>query len=236
MTIDRDALRRLCEAATPGPWTNRIGVGSCDYIVKVERSSDADFVAAARTAIPELLDECEKLRGLLALQKFSDGEVEEILADAEDDCATAVALESDLAHTRKALEEARAEVQRLSAIEAHSRGSTQLVNDIIHEREQARAELEKYKKAVAEHLRFDMASVLTGTPEERLRLEGETMKVEVERLRDNLETAWGLIANAGGGNWEKESPEWREAAARWRDEWFAKIRTAIDAVEAREGK
>ncbi len=34
---------------------------------------------------------------------------------------------------------------------------------------------------------------------------------------DLLEWAWGIIANAGGGNWELESPEWREAASRWRD-------------------
>lgn len=32
-----------------------------------------------------------------------------------------------------------------------------------------------------------------------------------------LEWAWGIIANAGGGNWELESQGWREAAARWRD-------------------
>lgn len=34
---------------------------------------------------------------------------------------------------------------------------------------------------------------------------------------DLLEWAWGIIANAGGGNWELESQGWREAAARWRD-------------------
>ena len=32
--------------------------------------------------------------------------------------------------------------------------------------------------------------------------------------------AWGLIANAGEGNWERETPEWQEAALRWRDEMF----------------
>lgn len=35
---------------------------------------------------------------------------------------------------------------------------------------------------------------------------------------DNLiELAWGLIANAGGGNWESESREWRQAAMKWRE-------------------
>lgn len=41
---------------------------------------------------------------------------------------------------------------------------------------------------------------------------------EVTRLMDALELAWGIIANASGGNWERESPEWQEAAHRWRDQ------------------
>jgi hypothetical protein len=35
--------------------------------------------------------------------------------------------------------------------------------------------------------------------------------------QDAIEAAWGIIANAGGGDWTKETPEWQEAAARWRD-------------------
>ena len=31
-----------------------------------------------------------------------------------------------------------------------------------------------------------------------------------------LEEAWGIIANAGGGDWKKEAPEWHAAAIRWR--------------------
>lgn len=37
------------------------------------------------------------------------------------------------------------------------------------------------------------------------------------RSDDDLDSAWGLIANAGGGDWTRETPEWQEAAARWRD-------------------
>jgi hypothetical protein len=33
-----------------------------------------------------------------------------------------------------------------------------------------------------------------------------------------LDLAWGIIANAGAGNWSRESEDWRGAAARWRDE------------------
>ena len=36
-------------------------------------------------------------------------------------------------------------------------------------------------------------------------------------LRDAIEMAWGIIANAGGGDWTRETAEWQEAAARWRD-------------------
>jgi hypothetical protein len=41
---------------------------------------------------------------------------------------------------------------------------------------------------------------------------------ELRATREALEVAWGVIANAGGGDWTKESKDWQEAAARWRDE------------------
>jgi len=34
-----------------------------------------------------------------------------------------------------------------------------------------------------------------------------------------LEWAWAIMANAGEGNWEHESKDWQEAAARWRDQY-----------------
>lgn len=48
------------------------------------------------------------------------------------------------------------------------------------------------------------------------------MKPTADRVRaptQMLEMAWGLIANASGGNWSKESKEWQDAAAAWRDRW-----------------
>ncbi len=42
--------------------------------------------------------------------------------------------------------------------------------------------------------------------------------------RDLLELAWGIIANAGGGDWEKESKEWQDAAIKWRDNYFATLK------------
>jgi hypothetical protein len=35
-----------------------------------------------------------------------------------------------------------------------------------------------------------------------------------------LEWAWGIIANAHGGDWTKATSEWREAANLWRDSYF----------------
>lgn len=40
---------------------------------------------------------------------------------------------------------------------------------------------------------------------------------------DLLEFAWGIIANAGGGNWTLETKDWQEAAARFRTEYFKRL-------------
>lgn len=40
---------------------------------------------------------------------------------------------------------------------------------------------------------------------------------------DLLHAAWALIANASGGRWEEETPEWQAAARRWRDAWHATL-------------
>ena len=49
---------------------------------------------------------------------------------------------------------------------------------------------------------------------------------------DLLETAWGIIANAGGGDWTTQTYEWASAAARWRSDYFAYLdsRQQGDAV------
>ncbi len=62
--------------------------------------------------------------------------------------------------------------------------------------------------------------------------EGKTMDTElaeamakriVERLR-LLESAWGIIANAYGGNWDDaQNKDWKPAAERWRDEYMSII-------------
>ena len=43
---------------------------------------------------------------------------------------------------------------------------------------------------------------------------------------DLLESAWGLIANAYGGDWDlaSEASGWKKAAERWRDEYHKVIK------------
>ena len=40
-------------------------------------------------------------------------------------------------------------------------------------------------------------------------------------LVDLIDAAWGIIANAGNGDWLTEHPEWQEAAAKWRDQFIS---------------
>jgi len=83
MMLDLDELSRLCEAATPGPWEARLvleGYLGCDrrnveirYQVREDhdpeswdnghRKKNAAFIAAARTALPELIELVRKLKG-----------------------------------------------------------------------------------------------------------------------------------------------------------------------------
>ena len=42
----------------------------------------------------------------------------------------------------------------------------------------------------------------------------------IQRQQDALEAAWGIIANAGSGDWKTQSPAWVQAAEKWRDEYI----------------
>ena len=46
----------------------------------------------------------------------------------------------------------------------------------------------------------------------------EQFAMVAARLIDRLDYAWTIIANAGGGDWTKETQDWQQAAAKWRDE------------------
>lgn len=45
----------------------------------------------------------------------------------------------------------------------------------------------------------------------------------IARVSDAAEMLWVVLANVSGGDWSKQSPEWQEAAARWRDNYFAVV-------------
>jgi len=49
------------------------------------------------------------------------------------------------------------------------------------------------------------------------------IKMKTKTKDELLEWAWGLIANAFGGNWDEASKEWKKAAERWRDEYYKVI-------------
>lgn len=51
----------------------------------------------------------------------------------------------------------------------------------------------------------------------------DTAVARLAKAHVALDLAWGLVANAGGGNWDRESLEWKEAAERWRDEFWGEI-------------
>ena len=46
------------------------------------------------------------------------------------------------------------------------------------------------------------------------------MPAKYKDFVDLAERAWGIIANKGGGNWSLESNVWRDAATKWRDDWY----------------
>ena len=49
-------------------------------------------------------------------------------------------------------------------------------------------------------------------------------ETEVARLLDLVDSAWGIIANAGAGDWNRELPEWQRAASKWREDFHAALK------------
>lgn len=78
MTLDHDAVRARCDAATLGPWWSLPIDDGGSYLCRnphvsgtglaeIDRDADATFIAHARTDVPALLDELAALRGARAL-------------------------------------------------------------------------------------------------------------------------------------------------------------------------
>ena len=82
MTLTPEQLqqwRALAERATPGPWRNGADPSHFDapevtddktFSYWITKDADAAFVAAAREAVPQLLHEVERLRGIEAIAKL----------------------------------------------------------------------------------------------------------------------------------------------------------------------
>lgn len=54
----------------------------------------------------------------------------------------------------------------------------------------------------------------------------------VAKAMSLLDLAWGLIANAGNGNWDTLSADWVQAAEKWRDEYHSILKVNKEAADA----
>lgn len=99
--MELEQIRQRLRAASPGPWCHREGfIETCTdpsvlLSVTMKRSEaglsalpsweNAEFIAHARTDVPRLLAEIERLRGILAQSAFADdGKVTMLPADGHD--------------------------------------------------------------------------------------------------------------------------------------------------------
>lgn len=46
----------------------------------------------------------------------------------------------------------------------------------------------------------------------------------ITALEDAAEMLWVVLANVSEGDWTKQSVDWREAAAQWRDNYFEAVK------------
>lgn len=51
-------------------------------------------------------------------------------------------------------------------------------------------------------------------------------------MTDAAEMLWVVLANVSGGDWTLQTLEWQEAAARWRDNYFAAVTAAAKLAAA----
>ena len=91
--------------------------------------------------------------------------------------------------------------------------------------EEFRQRAKENYKTMSEAIRDLMQEYLTRPFRKKI----DEQAVEINRLRDDMETAWGIIANAYGGDWDASSPTsgWKQAATRWRDEAWHRIASDV---------
>jgi hypothetical protein len=86
-------IRARCDEATPGPWEfDRMSDGvflaasgkEICAAYRPERDADMEFIANARSDIPALLDEVERLRAVAEAARILIAEVEPVIARLDD--------------------------------------------------------------------------------------------------------------------------------------------------------
>ncbi len=66
-----------------------------------------------------------------------------------------------------------------------------------------------------------VVDLVTARTADRLRKALAECQEKATATASLLERAWGIIANAGGGDWGVESRDWLSAASTWRDDYHA---------------
>lgn len=60
----------------------------------------------------------------------------------------------------------------------------------------------------------------------------EVFAERLDEYFDMIEFGWGIIANAGGGNWDRETPDWKQAAEQWREKYHVLLdETRVPVIE-----
>jgi hypothetical protein len=153
-------------------------------------------------------------------------------------------LEKELDAQRAALAAANAENARLSiVIQKLARGAANdwLQSEELKRAEAAEAALER-TEAEREALREALERAALEIDEHKQEvIEASASAVcrgnELKKMDDAAEMLWIVVANASGGNWSEQSPDWQEAAARWRDNYYATLAARASATPAtREGQ
>lgn len=124
MTLDLDRLESLANAATPGPWkpcrtgkwehdnyvTRADDLGVAMQYALVWQPADAEFIAAAREGVPELIAENRQLRGIVdELERELDAEAKHAALGPGEYCDVCTHSEAELMLSEAEDADARAE-------------------------------------------------------------------------------------------------------------------------------
>jgi hypothetical protein len=126
------------------------------------------------------------------------------------------------AQIKRASEPIIKELWRDEARAMHARNS-----ELVKERDQLAADLklacQQRAECLLENGRLKRQEVTLSYCIGLTREAREEAKADAKTAALLLEQAWGIIANASGGNWETQTWDWQIAAAKFRDEYHAAI-------------